>query len=65
MLNFIGVFGGTVHEPMTDLIKVMGTLVNTDGKITIPGLYEMVQPLTDEELARYKVSSSLFDSITH
>ncbi|TIB74922.1 hypothetical protein E3Q23_02520 [Wallemia mellicola] len=49
-----GVFGGTVHEPMTDLIKVMGTLVNTDGKITIPGLYEMVQPLTDEELARYK-----------
>lgn len=48
-------FGGTVHEPMTDLIKVMGTLVNSDGKITIPGLYEMVEPLTDEELARYKV----------
>ena len=49
-----GVFGGTVHEPMTDLVKLMGTLVTTDGKITVPGLNEMVEPLSDEEFQRYK-----------
>ncbi|EOR03704.1 hypothetical protein E3P92_03380 [Wallemia ichthyophaga] len=49
-----GVFGGTVHEPMTDVVKLMSTLVDTDGKITIPGLNEMVEPLSKEELKRYE-----------
>ncbi|KAI8913618.1 hypothetical protein EDD86DRAFT_187496 [Gorgonomyces haynaldii] len=48
-----GVFGGTVHEPMTDLIKLMGTLVETDGKIRIPGIYDTVAPVTDEERKIY------------
>src|SRR3954454_1594379 len=37
-----GVFGGTAHEPMTDLVQVMGSLVDTSGKILIPGLDELV-----------------------
>jgi hypothetical protein len=32
-----GVFGGTVHEPMVDLVKVLGTLVDPKGHILIPG----------------------------
>jgi Cys-Gly metallodipeptidase DUG1 len=34
-----GVFGGTVHEPMTDLVHIMSNLVAPDGKILIPGIY--------------------------
>jgi Cys-Gly metallodipeptidase DUG1 len=48
-----GVFGGTAHEPMTDLTKIMGKLVGVDGKIAIPGLDKLVAPLTDEEKSLY------------
>ena len=30
-----GIFGGIIAEPMTDLIKVMSTLVDGSGKILI------------------------------
>jgi Cys-Gly metallodipeptidase DUG1 len=48
-----GVFGGTAHEPMTDLIAVMSSLVDPQGKIQIAGLDELVAPLTDDEKALY------------
>jgi len=48
-----GVFGGTAHEPMTDLVKVMASLVDVNGNILIPGIDELVAPLTDEEKALY------------
>ncbi|KAL7003995.1 hypothetical protein EMMF5_006471 [Cystobasidiomycetes sp. EMM_F5] len=48
-----GVFGGTVHEPMTDLIHLFSKLVNSDGEIQVPGVKELVAPLTDEEKQRY------------
>lgn len=50
-----GVFGGTVHEPMTDLVKLMATLVGCDGTILIPGINESVAPVTKEELEIYKL----------
>ncbi|KAG5637215.1 hypothetical protein H0H81_005378 [Sphagnurus paluster] len=49
-----GVFGRTVHEPMTDLIALMGKLVAGDGRILIPGVEEMVPPPTEEEKAIYE-----------
>jgi Cys-Gly metallodipeptidase DUG1 len=48
-----GVFGGTAHEPMTDLVRVLASLVEPDGTIKIPGLAELVAPLTDDEKALY------------
>ncbi|KAJ8656889.1 hypothetical protein O0I10_007486 [Lichtheimia ornata] len=48
-----GVFGGTVHEPMTDLFAVMSKLVAPNGKIQIPGIYDMVRHLTEEEQRTY------------
>lgn len=44
-----GVFGRTVHEPMTDLIILMSKLVTPDGRILIPGVEEMVPPPDEEE----------------
>lgn len=48
-----GVFGGTAHEPMTDLMQVLSTLVSTDGKILIKGIDELVAPVTEEEKSLY------------
>lgn len=48
-----GVFGGTVHEAMTDLIYLMGKLVDRKGKILIPGIEKSVAPVTDEERKLY------------
>lgn len=56
-----GVFGGAAQEPMTDLTRVMASLVDTDGKIQIPGIQEQVAPLTAEEQAIYKDISFTMD----
>ncbi|KAL5520720.1 hypothetical protein ACEPAF_2722 [Sanghuangporus sanghuang] len=49
-----GAYGGTVYEPMTDLIQLFSKLVTPTGKILIPGVSELVAPLTDEERERYE-----------
>ena len=49
-----GVFGGTVHEPMTDLVNILSELVTPDGKILIPGIMDSVAPLTDHETKMYE-----------
>ena len=38
---------------MTELIKIMATLVDERGKILIPGLNEMVAPVAEEERKVY------------
>ncbi|CAF9920295.1 MAG: hypothetical protein GOMPHAMPRED_002046 [Gomphillus americanus] len=48
-----GVFGGSAQEPMTDLVRVLGSLVDTHGQIQIPGVMDMVAPVTDEEKDLY------------
>ncbi|KAK3369867.1 hypothetical protein B0H63DRAFT_485672 [Podospora didyma] len=48
-----GVFGGTAQEPMTDLVRILGGLVDTDGKIQIKGIAEQVAPITAEEDGLY------------
>lgn len=44
-----GVFGGTVHEAMTDLIYLMGLLVDKNGRIQVPHIYREVAPLLPNE----------------
>ncbi|GMM49589.1 metallodipeptidase [Starmerella bacillaris] len=44
-----GLFGGIVYEPLTDLVHVFSQLVTPQGEILIPGLQDMVAPLTDKE----------------
>ncbi len=38
---------------MTDLVRVLGSLVDTDGKIQIPGIMEQVAAVTKEEEGLY------------
>jgi Cys-Gly metallodipeptidase DUG1 len=58
-----GVFGGTAQEPMTDLVRILGKLVDTDGKILIPGINEFVAPVTEEEKTLYAPIAFTMDNI--
>lgn len=49
----LGIFGGVIAEPMTDLVLVLATLVDTHGRILVAGVDDMVAPLTDKEDALY------------
>ena len=48
-----GVFGGTVHEAMTDVIAILGTLVDVNGRILIPGINDTVAPVSEDERSSY------------
>ncbi|KAF2726301.1 CNDP dipeptidase [Polychaeton citri CBS 116435] len=58
-----GVFGGTAQEPMTDLFSVMSSLVDRDGNILIPGIKELVAPVTTEEQSLYKDIAFTMDNL--
>ncbi|KAJ5118535.1 Cys-Gly metallodipeptidase dug1 [Penicillium atrosanguineum] len=58
-----GVFGGSAHEPMTDLVNVLSKLVDAQGNILIPGLMDLVAPLTEEEKALYPNISYTMDNL--
>lgn len=45
-----GGFGGTIYEPMTDLIALMSKLVTSDARILIPGLYDGLKPADGNEM---------------
>nr|XP_017819041.2 beta-Ala-His dipeptidase isoform X3 [Callithrix jacchus] len=49
-----GTFGGILHEPMADLVALLGSLVDPSGHILVPGIYDEVAPLTEEEVNTYK-----------
>ena len=46
---------GCVHEPMTDLFAIFSKLVTPQGEILVPGIKDLVAPLTPEERKRYEV----------
>lgn len=49
-----GVFGGSIHESMVDLVSLLSELVDSKGKILVPGIYDSVKPLTPEEEKLYE-----------
>ena len=44
-----GLFGGAVANPANVLTKMVASLMDDDGKITIPGFYDDVQVISEEE----------------
>lgn len=58
-----GAYGGSTQEPMTDLVNIMASLVNKDGQILIPGVNEMVTPLTEKEKLIYKDIAFTMDNL--
>lgn len=49
-----GMYGGAVHNPVQALTEIVSKLHNEDGYITVPGFYDDVRDLTEEERAELK-----------
>ena len=49
-----GLYGGSIHESMVDLVALLNELVDSKGKILVPGVYDSVKELTDEEKKLYE-----------
>ncbi len=45
-----GSYGGIVINPNRALAELLSKVINADGQITIPGIYDDVHPLTREEI---------------
>ncbi|MEW6179741.1 MAG: dipeptidase [Chloroflexota bacterium] len=44
-----GLYGGVVHNPAQVLCELIAGMHDSDGKITLPGFYDKVRPLSSEE----------------
>jgi succinyl-diaminopimelate desuccinylase len=54
-----GVFGGSVENPAMALCRLLGKLRDTNGRVTIPGFYDDIAPLSKYERrqsARFPIS---------
>ncbi|MCW5875755.1 MAG: dipeptidase [Anaerolineales bacterium] len=49
-----GFFGGTVRNPANELARVLGGMQDVDGRVTVPGFYDKVRELTEEERADFR-----------
>jgi succinyl-diaminopimelate desuccinylase len=48
-----GIFGGTVDNPALALCQLLAQIRDKDGRVTIPGFYDDVQPLSDYEREQF------------
>ena len=49
-----GSFGGAVHNPIQALSEIIAQLHDKNGRVTIPGFYDDVRPLTRKEREAFK-----------
>ncbi|PCH40332.1 glutathione degradosome [Wolfiporia cocos MD-104 SS10] len=54
-----GVDGGAAVEPMLDMLRLLGTLIDGQDHVSIPGFYDSVRPLTPDERRMYTVLSGI------
>ncbi len=48
-----GGFGGAVNNPLNALCEIVAALKGPDGRVRVPGFYDDVVPLTDEDRAAF------------
>ncbi|MEZ4613232.1 MAG: peptidase dimerization domain-containing protein, partial [Caldilineaceae bacterium] len=62
-----GFWGGATHNPALALVEILGKLYNEDGTIAVPGFYDDVVALTDDEramIAKNPLSEEQFKAAT-
>jgi acetylornithine deacetylase/succinyl-diaminopimelate desuccinylase-like protein len=56
-----GGFGGTVHNPAQALAEIIAQLHNPDGSVAVPGFYDDVLVLTDDDRAELRKADWEFE----
>jgi acetylornithine deacetylase/succinyl-diaminopimelate desuccinylase-like protein len=60
-------WGGAAHNPALALVEMLGKLYNPDNTIAVPGFYDDVVPLTEEErtmIAKTDLSETQYQAVT-
>jgi acetylornithine deacetylase/succinyl-diaminopimelate desuccinylase-like protein len=55
-----GMYGGTVQNPIHALATILAALHDEEGRITVPGFYDHVRPVTEDD--RAKIGAVPFDA---
>jgi acetylornithine deacetylase/succinyl-diaminopimelate desuccinylase-like protein len=48
-----GLYGGVVHNPAQALAELIAKMHDEKGRVTLPGFYDSVRPVSDEERAEF------------
>ncbi len=48
-----GMYGGTIHNPLHAMARLLASLFEDDGKIAVEGFYDAVRPISDAEKAEF------------
>lgn len=48
-----GTFGGAVANPANAICRMLGALIDDNGRIQLPGYYDDVQPMSDRERSQF------------
>lgn len=62
-----GTFGGSIANPAQVLCELVAGMHDADGRITLPGFYDKVRPLTDQdrdEYARLPIDDELWKTMS-
>ncbi|EIN12463.1 Zn-dependent exopeptidase [Punctularia strigosozonata HHB-11173 SS5] len=59
-----GVDGGSVPEPMLDLVNLLATLIDRQRKVLVPKFYDSVRPPTEDETQLYRRISAIVQQPT-
>eukprot|EP00667_Euglena_gracilis_P000717 EG_transcript_716 len=57
-----GIDGGIIQEPMADLIQLLSSLMEKDGRCAVPGFYDDIAELTADEEALFARLDSDFNT---
>ncbi len=58
-----GTYGGTIANPIHALTRILDSMHDRDGRVTIEGFYDDVRPLSDEE--RAQIARVPFDEVQY
>jgi acetylornithine deacetylase/succinyl-diaminopimelate desuccinylase-like protein len=62
-----GLWGGAAHNPALALVEIISSLYHSDNTIAVPGFYDDVVPLSDEEramIAKTDLSEAQYQAVT-
>lgn len=62
-----GLWGGAAHNPALALVEILGKLHNPDHTVAVPGFYDDVVPLTDDErkmIAKTDLAEDEYKAVT-
>jgi acetylornithine deacetylase/succinyl-diaminopimelate desuccinylase-like protein len=49
-----GAYGGVAHNPLQVMVEILAALHDDGGRVAVPGFYDKVRPLTDDDRAEFK-----------